>query len=214
LPVSIRSHRCELANAWIDAVLAGDKDKAKAISTQIDHFPIYMTRSLDEMRQWLSTTTRGHRRCGLVASSNAKRLRGYGLGVALSTQELSGIVNWYLQPRGDVRAAYQLEVTATEYACQGLELDRVGICWGEDMTWSAKDNEWKFRAFRGNKWTNTNQEEGKKNTTNTYRVLMSRAREAMVIWVPPGDEIDLTRPVEWMDDTANYLVKCGLRVLD
>jgi len=213
LPVSIRSHRCEVANAWIDAVLEGDKEKARLLSRQLNHFPIYITRSLDEMREWLTRTTRGHRRCGLVASSNARRLRGYGLGVALSTQDLSAVTSWYLKPQGDVRSSYQLEVTATEYACQGLELDRVGLCWAEDMTWSNDDGEWKYRSFRGSKWNNTKQDEGKKNTTNTYRVLMSRAREAMIIWVPPGDDEDETRPVEWMDETAAYLKDCGISEL-
>ena len=148
LPVSIRSHRCEAANAWIDAVLNGSQTRAKALAGELDYFPIYMTRSLRDMREWLHSNTRGYRRCGLLASSNARRLRGYGLGATLSTQDLGAIKNWFLMPRGDVRASYQLEVTATEYACQGLELDRVGLCWGGDMTWSHVDGVWVYRTFR------------------------------------------------------------------
>jgi len=136
----------------IDAVLDGNAQQARAITEQLDDFPIYITRSLDEMRDWLNTTTRGHRRCGLVASSNARRLRAYGLGVTLSTQDLDGIKNWFLMPRGDVRSSYQLEVTATEYACQGLELDHVGLCWGGDMTWSNNTKSWEYRTFRGKAW--------------------------------------------------------------
>jgi len=213
LSVSVRSHRCEIANAWIDAVLAGDQDQAAQLSLEIEHFPIYVTRSLDAMRKWLRKTTRGHRRCGLVASSNARRLRGYGLGVSLSTQDLGSIKHWFLTGRDDVRSSYAMEVTATEYACQGLELDRVGLCWGGDMTWSSQDAHWAYRTFRGAQWQHTRQREAQQNTKNTYRVLMSRAREAMVIWIPPGAAEDPTRPVEWMDETAEYLGKCGVREL-
>lgn len=213
LPVSIRSHRCEVANAWIDAVLKGDSAAARQLAQSIDHFPVYMTRSLEEMRSWLKATTRGRRRCGLVASSDARRLRGYGLGVTLSTQDLSGITNWFLSERGDVRSSYQMEITATEYACQGLELDRVGLCWGGDMTWDATQSAWMYRKFRGSGWQNVGKEDVQKNITNTYRVLMSRAREAVVIWVPPGELADLTRAPKQMDETAVYLRECGIKKL-
>lgn len=213
LPVSIRSHRCEAANAWIEAVLGERDTDAAQLAQSIDHFPVYMTRSLNEMRSWLQETTRGHRRCGLVASSDARRLRGYGLGVTLSTQDLGGIRNWFLSERGDVRASYQLEVTATEYACQGLELDRVGLCWGGDMTWDAKRKGWIYRKFRGSRWQKAGQEEARQNLKNTYRVLMSRAREALVVWVPPGDPRDPTRLPRLMDDTASYLLACGIKAL-
>jgi len=213
LPVSIRSHRCEIANAWIEAVLDGNAAQAKTCAQSIDHFPVYMTRSLNDMRSWLDKTTRGRRRCGLVASSDARRLRGYGLGVTLSTQDLSGITNWFLCDKGDVRASYQMEVTATEYACQGLELDRVGLCWGGDMTWDATHSAWVYRKFRGSIWQNVGKEDARKNIKNTYRVLMSRAREAVVIWVPPGEPADLTRLPKQMDETAVYLRECGIKEL-
>ncbi len=213
LPVSIRSHRCEVANAWIDAVLEGNATNARSLAESIDHFPIYLTRSLDDMRQWLQKTTRGYRRCGLVASSGARRLRGYGLGVTLSTQDLDGIKHWFLKSRDDVRSSYALEVTATEFACQGLELDRVGLCWGGDMTWSSKSGAWDYRRFSGSRWQIPRKAEAIENTKNTYRVLMSRAREALVIWVPPGCDEDPTRPSAWMDETVKYLSDCGIQVL-
>ncbi len=213
LPVSIRSHRCEVANAWIDAVLEGNSKKAHDYVHSIDHFPVYMTRSIVDMRSWLNESTRGMRRCGLVASSDARRLRGYGLGVTLSTQDLSGITNWFLCDRGDVRASYQLEVTATEYACQGLELDRVGLCWGGDMVWENTNESWIYKKFRGTTWQNVGQESAQKNLKNTYRVLMSRAREALVIWVPPGETSDPTRLPKCMNETAIYLRECGVKDL-
>ena len=214
LPVSIRSHRCEVANEWIDAVLEGNIIEAQNLVKSLGDFPIYLTRSLRGMRAWLINTTRGYRRSGLVASSDARRLRGYGLGVTLSTQNLGSIVNWFLCPRGDVRSSYQLEVTATEYACQGLELDRVGLCWGGDMTWSKIEQSWRYRKFRGSRWQNVREESAHQNIKNTYRVLMSRAREALVIWVPPGDQNDPTRPPKRMNETADFLLECGITELE
>ena len=124
---------------------------------------------------------------------------GLRAGVTLSIQDPGGIKNCFLMPRGDVRASYQLEVTVTEYACQRLELDRVGLCRGGDMIWAGADRNCVYQTFRGTRWQSTNQKEGCQNTKNTYRVLLSRAREAVVIWVPLGDSTDPTRPVRWMD---------------
>ena len=213
LPVSIRSHRCEVANAWIDAVLDGNRFKASSIARELQEFPIYITRSKQAMIDWLRLVTRGNRRCGLIASSGARRLRGYGLGVSLGAMDLHGVADWFLRPPGDVRASYSLELTANEFACQGLELDTVGLCWGGDFTWGAGRSQWNFRAFKGSKWQNVNQVATKENIRNKYRVLLSRARESLVIWVPPGDPIDSTRPAEWMDQTAVYLEACGIRKL-
>jgi hypothetical protein len=212
LPVSIRSHRCEVANDWIEAVLAGNLFEARTKANSLDDFRIYMTRSLDEMKNWLTSNTRGHRRCGLLASSDAKRLRAYGLGVNVGAIDLDGVKHWFLKPRGDVRSSYSMEITANEYACQGLELDNVGLCWGGDYAWQ-EGTGWKFRTFSGTKWNNVGNPEKKDNIKNTYRVLMSRARDSLVIWIPPGDADDPTRTPAVMDQTASFLKKCGVGAL-
>ena len=129
LPVSVRSYACLATNQWVNAVLDGSADQAAAIAREAENFPVLVMRSLDQTRSWLKAQARGHRRCGPVGSSGARRLRADGLGVSLSANELADVANWYLLPKGDVRSSYALEVTANEYTCQGLELDYIGVCW-------------------------------------------------------------------------------------
>jgi hypothetical protein len=213
LEVSVRSHRCEVAAAWVDAVLEGRVEDAARLASSIEAFPIYLTRDLQQMKSWLLRTTRGTRRCGLLASSGARRLRAYGLGVSVGATDLPGVQQWYLADRGDVRSSYSLEVTANEYGCQGLEVDKAGVCWGGDMIWSDQQKSWIYREFKGTRWHRSRNQERRDNTRNTYRVLLTRAREAMALWVPPGDVEDPTRSPAEMDATAQYLSKCGVHLL-
>ncbi len=158
------------------------------------------------MLEWLRTQGRGERRYGLVASSTASRLRAYGLGVSVNATDGTNIAHWYLNPPGDVRSSYALEVTANEYTTQGLELDFVGLCWGGDLTMSPGG--WVTRRFSGTAWAKANGER-RRFVLNSYRVLLTRAREGIVIWVPPGDPNDVTRAPEPYDRTAVFLEKCG-----
>lgn len=211
LRVSVRSHTCEVLHAWIDAILKGEIEEARILTASIDQLPVRITRSLAKMRAWLKSQALGHRRAGLVASSGARRLRADGLGVSLNAQELSDVVHWYLKPQGDVRSSNALEVTANEYTCQGLELDYVGMCWSGDLTWSAALHSWEPRAFSGTRWQQVSDEDKRNYVLNKYRVLLSRARCAMVIWVPEGDAEDRTRaPAEYQ---AIYNVLCAAGVL-
>ena len=126
LPVSVRSYACLATNQWVNAVLDGSADQAAAIAREAEDFPVLITRSLDLTRSWLKAQARGHRRCGLVGSSGARRLRADGIGVSLSANELADVANWYLLPKGDVRSSYALEVRLrTSTPAKGLELDYV-----------------------------------------------------------------------------------------
>jgi DUF2075 family protein len=122
-------------------------------------------------------------------------------------------VNWFLNEPSDIRASNQLEVAASEYECQGLELDWVGLCWGGDFTFDGARNDWGFRRFAGKSWGEARRTDDRQYVLNTYRVLLTRAREGMVIWVPHGDATDETRPPIWFDSTANYLKECGISEL-
>lgn len=214
LSVSIRSHRNEVAIDWVSAILEGRQLDARRYATDVAHFPIYITRSLEQARSWLRQTTLGYRRFGLLATSGARRLRGYGLGVTLKVTEQKDIVHWFLADHEDLRSSQALEVTGTEFACQGLEIDRACVCWDHDMVWSPKTSTWKLRAFKGTKWQAIRDEAKLRYVVNSYRVLLSRAREAFVIWIPPGDHADSTRPPAEMDATYRYLTSCGVRTLD
>ncbi len=211
LKVPIRSYRSPRVADWVEEVLAGNAAKAFDLSLGLGNYPIHLTRSLSTMRAWLNERGRGERRFGLVASSEARRLRGEGLGVSLNANDGDKIAHWYLNAKGDIRSSYSLEVTANQFTCQGLELDFVGLCWGGDMNHSPPDG-WCFRRLSGNKWV-TATGDSARFIKNSYRVLMTRAREGFIIWVPPGDQSDHTRDPEIFDLTVDYLLSCGAKQL-
>jgi len=215
LDVNARSFRGPRVPEWVDAMLEGDASKAAAIALDLQKFPFVLTRSIAAARQWLRKRARGKQRAGLVASSGSVRLRADGL--ELSTAFRKGnrdmFVHWFLDHLPDVRSSSQLEIAASEFECQGLELDWVGICWGGDFCRSATAENWEFRNFAGTRWNALNSEIDRQYLVNTYRVLLTRARRGLVIWVPSGDENDATRLSSPFDATSDYLQRCGLTLI-
>ena len=209
LSTCIRSHRAEQLTNWVNRILTGDSLGAAKLTKEFDSFPILLTRELVKAKMWLQENTRGARRCGLVASSGAARLRAYGIETSKAFRDAYSYPRWFLAPRGDVRACYQLETVATEFEIQGLELDHVGVCWGGDFTWSISSRGWRPAEFKGTKWTFSGANRRIDQTRNKYRVLLTRAREGIVIWVPEGASNDSTRDINSMNDTADYLLQCG-----
>ena len=122
-------------------------------------------------------------------------------------------VHWFLAHPPDVRSSNQLEVAASEFECQGLEADWIGLCWGGDFVFDAENNCWDYRNFSGSRWRNLKNELDRKYLINTYRVLFTRARRGLVLWIPPGDPSDDTRLPPPFNATAEYLVSCGLAVI-
>lgn len=143
----------------------------------------------------------------MIASSGGRRLRAYGLDVKAELDE----AEWFLNPKGDVRSSFSLELPATEFSIQGLEIDWSGVCWDGDL--SQSNNQWRFKQFKGTKWQNANSLERQRFILNKYRVLLTRSREGLVIWVPKGDGADKTRPPELYNGTFNYLKSCGILIL-
>ena len=142
---------------------------------------------------------------GLVASSGGRRLRPHGLEVKLDLEE----EEWFLNGRDDIRSSYYLEIPATEFGIQGLELDWVGVCWDADLR--RINNEWDFNAFKGSKWQKVGNAEMKKFIINKYRVLLTRGREGMVIFIPQGSKDDPTRNPAFYNSIADYLKSCGVK---
>jgi hypothetical protein len=212
LPVSVRSFRAEGVAAWVNAVVDGDAVRAMSVANGIPDFPIVLTRSLGRARDWLRRSTRGLRRCGLLASSGALRLRAFGIEVSSGFRGGFSFEDWFLAPPDDIRSSNVLEVALTEFECQGLELDWCGLCWGDDLTWT--ENGWDFRRLTGSKWQQVLKPVTQEFLRNKYRVLLTRAREGMVIWVPHGDENDVTRDPARLDATAHYLIRCGASSLE
>jgi hypothetical protein len=124
------------------------------------------------------------------------------------------VANWFLESWPDVRASDALELPATQFACQGLELDFVGLCWGNDLIRRAGTIAWVARAFAGTRWQEPRGEATIAYQLNTYRVLLSRARYTTVIWVPTGDAADVTRDPPTFDAIADFLLSCGAEPLD
>lgn len=210
LTVPLRSFRSPSLSQWVSFVLDGNSTEAATLAKELGNYPILVTRSAETARSWLKKNARGERRFGLVASSGARRLRADGLGVTLGATDGSAIAQWYLNKRGDVRSSFALEVPANEYTTQGLELDFVGLCWGGDLIWGGRS--WRYRQFRGNSWANVSANR-QRFIANSYRVLMTRGREGLVIWVPKGSIEDPTRKPEYYHDTADFLLSCGARQL-
>ena len=218
LDVSVRSLKAASYSEWVNCVVRGDAVAAAAIvakaKTEQDSFPTLLTRSLDDARGLLKHNTMGERRCGLVASSGATRLRAEGLEPDSTFHAEYPWNHWYLAGPRDVRSSHQLEVFATEFEIQGLELDWVGVCWGGDLIWSPQQGKWLTRRFSkmASKWSTIKQESQETFRRNAYRVLLTRAREGIVIYIPAGDSKDPTRNPTEFDATADFLLACGAQM--
>ncbi|MFT6879364.1 MAG: hypothetical protein ACI97P_001275 [Arcticibacterium sp.] len=212
LGVSVRSFRSEILSELVECLLKLKIEESKRLFSELkDNYPIAITRNRDVYKTWLKTQKRGSERTGVLVSVNAKRLRPEGIDSenALSSQsDDTKIANWFLNPEQDVRSSLSLEVPSTEFAIQGLELDWVCVAWGGDLSW--QNGEWEFQKFRGDKWTNINGFEAQEYLVNTYRVLLTRARQGMIIFIPLGDSSDITRLESRYDGTFEYLKTIGI----
>ena len=205
LAVSVRSFRSEKLSAFIHALLELNVSESKEIYKQIkEAFPIYVTRDLEVAKSWLNSVQRGTERSGLIASSGARRLRAEGIDVK---NEISAPI-WFLNQKEDVRSSYFLEDVATEFDIQGLEIDYACVAWGANFR--LENGKWKYQNFKGSRWQNINQQLDRDYLKNTYRVLLTRARQGMIIYIPYGNSEDLTRKPEFYDETFQYLREIGI----
>lgn len=203
LAVSLRSFRSENLSNYINKVIEGNVTEALALKETINDYPLCITRSLNDAKSWLKAQARGSERYGLVAEANAIRLKPDGVFVKSEIDP----ANWFLAHKDDVRSSYYLEDVATEYDVQGLELDWVCACW--DASLRRINDKWELYKFVGSKFQNLSQEHGRKYLLNAYRVLLTRARQGLVIFVPKGDAEDKTRDPSFYNETYDYLVCCG-----
>ena len=208
LAVSMRSFRAENVSLLIKQILDLNIEKAKSTLQKVNSkYPIVITRDLNKAKQWLKTQARGSERYGIVVSSQAERLRPHSIFVSSPMDP----VHWFLDDKDDVRSSYYLEDVATEFDVQGLELDWVCVTWDADFRYTK--NGWQHWSFKGNKWQRINKPERQNYLKNAYRVLLTRARQGMVIVVPPGDDNDHTRPSSFYNSTYGYLKEIGFREL-
>lgn len=208
LAVSMRSFRAEHVSGFVKAVLDCETERAReTLAALIQRYPIKITRDLHRAKEWVRGQARGSERYGLVASSKAQRLKPHAVDIRVSVDP----VHWFLDDKDDTRSSYYLEDAATEFQVQGLELDWACVTWDGDLRYAGDG--WTFHDFRGSKWLNVKNIENRNYLRNAYRVLLTRARQGMVIFVPPGDQRDPTRAPGIYNATFDYLKDLGVPVL-
>ncbi len=208
LAVSMRSFRAEHVSRLVKEML--DLNKMEAVSTYKkiqSKYPIVITRDISKAKAWLKQQARGTERYGIVVSSQAERLKPYAVDVKSPMDP----IHWFLDDKNDVRSSYYLEAVATEFHVQGLELDWACVIWDADFRYT--ENGWGHWSFCGDKWQHIHKEERKKYLKNAYRVLLTRARQGVVIVVPEGSLEDPTRPSLFYDPTFEYLRNIGFEVI-
>lgn len=200
LATSVRSFRTPDLAAFVKALLDASTEEAKRLYQCIkDKYPIVITRDLSKAKAWVREQCQGTTRYGLIASSGALRLKPEGIFVK---NEVS-VANWFLNGKDDVRSSYMLEDVVSEFDIQGLELDYSLVAWDADYRFC--DGKWTYNNFVGNRWSNVNSEENRLYLKNAYRVLLTRARQGMAIFIPCGSDEDATRNPEFYDGTYQYL---------
>lgn len=208
LGVSMRSFRAESLSLFVKKLLDLNQEEASKMFSSINRkYPIVLTRNLKKAKEWLKQKARGSERYGIVVSSQAQRLKPF----AIDVRSPMNPVHWFLNDKDDVRSSFYLEDVATEFHVQGLELDWACVTWDGDLRYSKEG--WKTFSFVGSKWQNTHKEERKRYLINAYRVLLTRARQGMVIVVPDGDLDDHTRKPEFYDTNFEYLKSLGIPVI-
>lgn len=211
LKMSMRSFRSEKVSIFVNQLLALQKQEAAATLKELDNYPIVLTRSLETAKQWLRDHNRGSERMGLLASSKAERLKAISINVRYQPD----FVHWFLEDDSDIRSSNALEDTLTEFKVQGLEIDWACVAWDADLRLNKDGKTWSHHQLRsGTQWQNINKPINQEYQINAYRVLLTRARQGMVIVIPNGDHgvpPDETRKPVWYDGIYNYLKEVGIK---
>ncbi len=210
LRVNVRSHRAKFIGAWVNQMLS-DVPSGTPGPTPDGEFPVVLTRDLTQARRWLRQREEKQQRTGLLASSGAIRLRAHGLELSSGFRKGLSYADWFLNDVADVRSSYKLEIAATEFDCQGLEIDWAGVCWGGDFVIDPQTGKWECWQFSGTTWKRVKDATKRRYIANKYRVLLTRARRGMIIWVPEGCEA--AKNADWLAATADRLTAGGVQVL-
>jgi Schlafen group 3, DNA/RNA helicase domain len=204
----MRSFRAENVSYLVKQLLdLNDEEASKTRQSVTPKYPIVITRNLNKAKEWLRAQASGSERYGIVVSSQAQRLKPHAIDVKSPVNP----IHWFLNGKEDVRSSYYLEDVVTEFDVQGLELDWTCVTWDADFRYKAKG--WEHWSFVGHRWNRIKKAERQVYLKNAYRVLLTRARQGMVIVVPPGDRNDATRNPAYYDSTYDYLKGIGFATL-
>lgn len=208
LGVSMRSFRAEHVSTLVKQMLDLDADVARQTLKQLeDKYPIVITRSLSRAKAWMRRLARGTERYGMVVSSQAQRLKPHAIDVRSPMDP----IHWFLDGKEDVRSSYYLEDVATEFHVQGLELDWSCVVWDADFRFAPEG--WQHYSFVGSRWNHIHKSDRQTYLKNAYRVLLTRARQGMVLVIPEGEANDATRAAAYYDPTFDYLRGIGFQVI-
>lgn len=218
LAVSLRSFRAETLSAFVHSLLDFNSDAAQLYKdVSAKGYPVVLTRDINKARAWLRSHARGSEQTGILVTKVAARFKPQAVNVL--AQDDDNAVHWFLEDKTDIRSSNYLEEAATEIQVQGLELDYACVLWDADMRY--EDGKWGYYKFNGrNKWNPENNLENRKYMLNAYRVLLTRARQGIVICVPEGNSRlnsegfpeDATRLPEFYDSTYEYFK--GLELIE
>nr|WP_240544344.1 DUF2075 domain-containing protein [Bifidobacterium sp. SO4] len=205
LSTDLRSFRAPSLAVFMKAILDVDPQSAISEFNRIkNRYPIVLTRDLNSAKRWVKDQSIGNERFGILASSGGLRLKPEGIFVKSD----KSVVNWFLKPKTDIRSSYAMEDCATEFDVQGLEVDYAIVAWDADFRFDG--TQWNYLQFKGSTWNNINSETDRRYLKNAYRVLLTRARQGMVIFIPKGNKNDITRNPEFYDLTYKYLRSIGI----
>jgi DUF2075 family protein len=211
---SLRFYKNQDFEVWASAVVSAKPEEANAVACRLEkeQINILLTRNLNTAKKWIRDRRVGEERSGMIASSQARRL--IAEGVYVLPQADSKIGHWMLAPSGDFRSSNTLEVAQNQFQIQGLELDYTLLCWDADFRITT--NGWEVFNISGAKWQRQKSDEEKAYRENSYRVLLTRARKGMIIYVPDGDTSrnDETRNPEFYNEIFNFLKLCGCATID
>jgi hypothetical protein len=187
---SLRSKQAEYLHDWVQSLLSGQLAEASKISQRIwiQNFPIFISRDLEDAKQYLTQRFEGEsgKRYGIIASSKDRILPKYGINNGFHETKQVKNAKWYNNNLGEPGSCCNMEEVVTEFGCQGLELDMAIVAWGNDYLWDGSG--WQMRKMR----TRIPQQDPHQLRMNSYRVLLTRSREGLVIFIPPLPEFDQT----------------------
>lgn len=191
LTKSLRSRQAEFLHDWVAALLEGDVSRATTAATEVlaHAFPMYVTRDLATAKEYVVSryAEKPTARYGILASSKSVGvLAPFGIDSSFPATKRVKIAPWYNQGRGHPESGCALNSVVTEFGCQGLELDFPIIAWADDYLWNG--TQWSTKPSRS-KYTIDNPFLLRK---NVYRVLLTRGRDGVVVFVPPVTKLDPT----------------------
>lgn len=207
LSVSLRSFRSENLSNYINAIIDCDVNKALTLKESLKDYPLKITRDINKAKEWLKSVARGTERYGLVAQTSDKRLQAEGVLLKDNIE----VEHWFLADKDDIRSSFFLETVADEFIVQGLEIDWAGVCWDGSLR-KIKEG-WDYFNFVGSNYQKRKRIDSQKYLLNSFRVLLTRARQGLIIFIPKGNNSDHTRLTKFYDPTYEYLIDCGFELI-